>query len=89
MQLKGTDTQSKNYRVFFNGRPAPYVIAASEEEGWIEVIDKTFIGMIAPITQTQSSGVDMSEPEPVQEFKTKRLYGKVELKLAPLKPVRE
>lgn len=83
MQLKATDAQGKNYRVYLNGRIVQYALAASEEEGWVEVLDQNFIGMIAPITQQLD--FDTSEPEEVPELKSKRLTGKVELKLIPLK----
>jgi hypothetical protein len=85
MRLKATDTQAKQYRIYFDGRPITQVVEASEEESWVDILDTKFIGMIAPITQTDNS-IDMSEPEEQEiEFKTKRLYGKVELKLIPRK----
>ncbi len=86
MQLKATDAQGKNYRVYLDGRVVQYALAASEEENWVEVLDNNFIGMIAPITQQLD--IDRTLPEEVEELKTKKLYGKVELKLIPLKPNR-
>jgi hypothetical protein len=87
LRLKATDAQAKNYRVYFNGRVAQYALEASEEENWIIVLDNSFIGMIAPITKNPGEP-DMTSPEPI-ELKTKKLFGKVELKMIPLKVPRD
>lgn len=84
MNIKATDSKSKEYRVFLDGRSVPYATAANEEEGWVEVLDTKFIGMIAPITQSSNTPDDTNEVEQV-ELKVKRLHGKVEIKRAPIR----
>lgn len=82
MQLKATDTQGKNYRVYLDGRLVPYATAADDVENWVDIIDQKYIGMVAPIS-TESSKIEEVFIDEV-EIKTKRLYGKVELKMIPL-----
>ncbi len=76
MFIKATDPFAKDYRVHLDGRVARYAMAANEEEGWIEVLDNHFIGMIAPMDSESQVGEGL--PEPV-ELKTKKLYGKVKI----------
>lgn len=82
MQLKATDTQGKNYRVYLDGRVVQYAVAADDVENWVDIIDQKYIGMIAPIN-VESSKVEEVFMDEV-EIKVKRLYGKVELKMIPL-----
>lgn len=82
MQLKATDTQGKNYRVYLDGKYVQYALAADDIENWVEVMDTQFIGMIAPIANESSSVNEVFLDE--IEIKTKKLYGKVELKMIPL-----
>lgn len=86
MELKATDLLGKEYRVFLDGRLVPYATAANDIEGWVEVVDTKFIGMVAPITAMPErfNWTTDQPPEPI-EIKVKRLTGKVELRRIPLR----
>ncbi len=63
--------------VLLNGKIVKTALLADEEEGWVEIPDIT---AMVPL-DTQAS-LEMGDEDSVeaQELKTKRLYGKVEVK---------
>lgn len=71
MRLKAEDESSEGWKVYFNGKWAPYIIEADDKEGWISVIDHSWLTKLA-----EEGTSEEGDPEPV-EIKTKKLYGEV------------
>jgi hypothetical protein len=65
--------------VFLDNKVCFTVIAASEEEGWVDIVD---IAAAAPLdlSEDEAATIDDGEPTPWQEFPVKRKYGKVEIR---------
>jgi hypothetical protein len=63
--------------VLLNGKIVKTALLASVEEGWVEIPD---IASMAPLDTQVSSEIGENEVEPLEELKTKRLFGKVEIK---------
>lgn len=68
--------------VFLNGKLCS-VVAANEEEGWVDIID---IQSMAPLDLTEQGAAKPGQEEDLNEWEElplKRVHGKVSIKIIP------
>ena len=81
MQIKINEDNLNKYQVLLNGRESRMpIMAANEEEGWIEIVD---ISVLAPIDfKAKTTPENDSEPDAQDSTSaTKKIFGKVEIKI--------
>jgi hypothetical protein len=65
--------------IYLNNRWCRGVLAADDEEGWVEILDITAMSPAPPIDK-EIQNVDSSLPTAWEHLRTKRKYGKVEFR---------
>ena len=81
MQITQDHPDFEKIIVFLDNKVCLTVVAASEEEGWVDILD---IAAVAPLDLSKegASKPEDGEPTPWLEFPVMRKYGKVEIKKA-------
>ena len=81
MYIVANSSEGSQTAVFFNNKICRFVIAANDEEGWIEVVDTSNLNVIDETTGDIIESDTVKEddlPTQWERIPTKRLYGKVE-----------